>query len=120
MRNRNTIEFLGICAKQLCTYTNELLLVARFKTYSRDVIDAAQHAHARAVPVVAITDFALSPLKPLASVCFELGQGANAAFRSLVAPLCLAQALVVSVGHRLLTPTAPRRRRRVAHQANAS
>ncbi|HEY6132385.1 MAG TPA: MurR/RpiR family transcriptional regulator [Rubrivivax sp.] len=85
----------------------ELLLVASFKNYSRDVIDAAQAAHARGVPVVAITDFALSPLKPHAKVCFELGQGSNAAFRSLVAPLCLAQALVVSVGHRLVAPRRP-------------
>jgi DNA-binding MurR/RpiR family transcriptional regulator len=92
---------------------DELLLVASFKDYSRDVIDAAQGAHARGVPVVAITDFALSPLKPHAQVCFELGQGPNPAFRSLVAPLCLAQALVVSVGHRLVSPRrAPARKAR--------
>ena len=70
----------------------------------------------RGVPVIAITDSALSPLKPSARVCFELGQAPSAAFRSLVAPMCLAQALVVSVGHKLAeaTPraargTAPRR-----------
>lgn len=83
---------------------DDVLLVASFKNYSRDVIDAAQAAQQRAVPVVAITDFALSPLKPHAKVCFELGQGPNPAFRSLVAPLCLSQALVVSVGHRLVSP----------------
>ncbi len=83
---------------------DELLLVTSFKNYSPEVVDAAAKAHARGVPVVAITDFALSPLKPHADVCFELGQGADAAFRSLVAPLCLAQALVVSVGHRLVAP----------------
>ncbi|MBX3605962.1 MAG: MurR/RpiR family transcriptional regulator [Piscinibacter sp.] len=84
--------------------SDELLLVASFKDYSRDVIDAAQTAHQRGVPVLAITDFALSPLKPHATVCFELGQGPNPAFRSLVAPLCLSQALVVSVGHQLVSP----------------
>jgi len=84
--------------------SDELLLVTSFKNYSPDVIAAAASAHARGVPVVAITDFALSPLKPHARVCFELGPGADAAFRSLVAPLCLAQALVVSVGHRLVAP----------------
>lgn len=82
----------------------ELLLVASFRNYSRDVIAAAEAAHRRGVVVVAITDSALSPLKPHASVCFELGLGPNAAFRSLVAPLCLAQALVVGVGHRLVAP----------------
>jgi DNA-binding MurR/RpiR family transcriptional regulator len=91
--------------------SNELLLVASFKNYSPAVIEAAQAAHARGVPVVAITDFALSPLKPHARICFELGQGTDAAFRSLVAPLCLAQALVVSVGHRLVAPRRPAARK---------
>ena len=101
--------------------TDELLLVASFKTYSRDVIEAAESSHARGVPVVAITDFALSPLKPHASVCFELGQGADAAFRSLVAPLCLAQALVVSVGHRLVAPKqAPARKSSARKQAKGT
>jgi DNA-binding MurR/RpiR family transcriptional regulator len=84
--------------------SHELLLVTSFKNYSPEVVAAAQGAHARGVPVVAITDFALSPLKAPARVCFELGPGADAAFRSLVGPLCLAQALVVSVGHRLVAP----------------
>ena len=84
---------------------DELLLVTSFKNYSPEVVEAAAGAHARGVPVVAITDFALSPLKPHARVCFELGPGPDAAFRSLVAPLCLAQALVVSVGHRLVAPS---------------
>lgn len=100
---------------------DELLLVASFKDYSRDVIDAAQAAHARGVPVVAITDFALSPLKPHAQVCFELGQGPNPAFRSLVAPLCLAQALVVSVGHQLVTPQrAPARTAKAGSKRNGA
>jgi DNA-binding MurR/RpiR family transcriptional regulator len=82
--------------------TDEVLVVASFQNYSRDVIDAAEAAHARGVPVIAITDFALSPLKPHARICFELGQAADTPFRSLVGPMCLAQALVVSVGHRLV------------------
>jgi DNA-binding MurR/RpiR family transcriptional regulator len=79
----------------------ELLLVTSFKNYSQDVVQAAEQARARGITVIAITDFALSPLKPHATVCFELGQGPDAAFRSLVAPLCLAQALVVGTGHEL-------------------
>lgn len=86
--------------------SDELLLVSSFKNYSPDVIAAAQVAHERGVPVVAITDFALSPLKPHARVCFTLGQGPGTAFRSLVGPLCVAQALVVSVGHQLVAPRA--------------
>lgn len=81
--------------------SRDVLLVASFHSYSPEVVSAAAAAHTRGVPVVAITDSAFSPLKPLARVCFELGGGSEPTFRSLVAPLCLAQALVVGVGHRL-------------------
>ena len=84
----------------------DVLLVASFQPYSPQVIEAARACAARGVPVVAITDTALSPLKAPSAVCFELGQGPNPAFRSLVAPMCVAQALVVSAGHRLTAPKA--------------
>jgi DNA-binding MurR/RpiR family transcriptional regulator len=87
----------------------DMLIVASFKNYSPQVVEAAELAKSRGLPVVAITDHSLSPLKRPATVCFELGQGPSAAFRSLVAPLCLAQALVVSAGHGLVTPTKRRR-----------
>jgi DNA-binding MurR/RpiR family transcriptional regulator len=87
----------------------ELLLVTSFKNYSQDVVNAAEAARARGITVIAITDFALSPLKPHAHLCFELGQGPDVNFRSLVAPLCLAQALVVATGHQLAKAPAARR-----------
>ena len=89
----------------------EVLLAASFKNYSPQVIEVAQEARAKGLQVVAITDHALSPLKPSATVCFELGHGPDAAFRSLVAPLCLAQALVVSTGQQLVMPRRQRRGR---------
>jgi DNA-binding MurR/RpiR family transcriptional regulator len=79
----------------------EVLIVVSFRNYSSGVIEAASACHARGVPVIAITDSPLSPLKPAAKVCFELGDDSSRPFRSLVAPLCLAQALVVSTGHHL-------------------
>ena len=86
----------------------EVLLAASFRNYSPDVIATAAACRERGATVIAITDSTLSPLKPLADVCFELGDDSAQAFRSLVAPLCLAQALVVSTGHRLAA-AAPRR-----------
>jgi DNA-binding MurR/RpiR family transcriptional regulator len=80
---------------------DDLLIVASFHSYSQDVVDAAAALHKQGVPVVALTDSALSPLKATATVCFEIGERAQAAFRSLVAPMCLAQALVISAGHKL-------------------
>lgn len=92
----------------------DVLLVASFKPYAPEVIEAARQAHGRGVPVVAITDSALSPLKPVTDVCFELGTGVYPAFRSLVAPLCLAQALVVSTGDLLTVPNSQRNKSRAA------
>ncbi|MES2581824.1 MAG: MurR/RpiR family transcriptional regulator [Pseudomonadota bacterium] len=95
----------------------DVLLAASFRSYSPEVVDVAAKAHALGVQVIAITDGPLSPLKPSARVCLELADDSSKPFRSLVAPLCLAQALVVSVGHQLAekpttTPgrTAPRRK----------
>jgi DNA-binding MurR/RpiR family transcriptional regulator len=80
---------------------DDVLIVTSFHSYTQAVIDAADAAHARGIPVIAITDSALSPLKPSARLCFELGSSSDRPFRSLVAPLCLAQALVVTAGHLL-------------------
>jgi DNA-binding MurR/RpiR family transcriptional regulator len=90
----------------------DVLLVTSFKDYSPEVIDAAAAAKARGVPVIAITDHALSPLKPQASVCLLVGIGAAAPVRSLVAPMCLAQALVVGTGQCLVEPRKAARRKR--------
>lgn len=88
---------------------DEVLLVVTFKNYSSEVVEAAKEARARGVQVVAMTDHALSPVKPVASVCLEVGAGApTAPVRSLVAPMCLAQALVVTTGQCLVAPGARR------------
>jgi DNA-binding MurR/RpiR family transcriptional regulator len=93
----------------------DVLVVTSFHSYSPEVVDAAVAAHQSGIAVLAITDSAFSPLKPAARVCFELGGASEPAFRSLVAPFCLAQALVVGVGHRLAEVAArpaPKRTRR--------
>jgi DNA-binding MurR/RpiR family transcriptional regulator len=92
----------------------DVLLAVSFRNYSPDVIEAAAACHGRGVPVLAMTDSALSPLKPYAKVAFELGDDSRRPFRSLVGPLCLAQALVVSTGH-YVTGTPESRRPRAGH-----
>ena len=79
----------------------EVLIAVSFRNYSAGVVDAAADCRGRGVPVIAITDSPLSPLKASARVSLELGDDSSRPFRSLVAPLCLAQALVVSTGHHL-------------------
>jgi DNA-binding MurR/RpiR family transcriptional regulator len=80
---------------------DDVLIVASFPTYSPEVIDAATKANDSGIPVIAITDGPLSPLRNLSRVCLELGVDSTQVFRSLVAPMCLAQALVVGAGYRL-------------------
>ncbi len=92
----------GMLSEALKNITaRDALIVTSFRSYSQPVIDAAGLAHEQGVSVIAITDSALSPLKPFARVSFEVGSTVDQPFRSLVAPLCLAQALVVTAGHHL-------------------
>jgi DNA-binding MurR/RpiR family transcriptional regulator len=79
----------------------DALLVVSFRNYTPDVLAIAQDCYKREVPVVAITDHALSPLALAARVCFQIDERPTRPFPMLVAPLCLAQALVVAVGEAL-------------------
>ena len=79
----------------------DALVVVSFKNYTPEVIEVAQACHARKVPVIAITDNALSPLAQPAKVCFQIEESTSQPFRMLVAPMCLAQALVVSLGEQI-------------------
>jgi pimeloyl-ACP methyl ester carboxylesterase len=85
----------------------DVLVAVSFRNYSPDVIESAADAHRRRVDVVVITDSAVSPLAGNATVAFDLGDPSDRPFRSLVEPMCLAQALVVSVGHELAKPAKP-------------
>jgi DNA-binding MurR/RpiR family transcriptional regulator len=79
----------------------DALIVVSFKNYTPEVIEVAQSCHTRKVPVIAITDNALSPLARHAKVCFQIEEKTSKPFRMLVAPMCLAQALVVAVGEQI-------------------
>ena len=74
----------------------DVLLAVSFRNYSPDVIELAADAWRRGVDVVVITDSAVSPLARNATVAFDLGDPSDRPFRSLVEPMCLAQALVIS------------------------
>ena len=84
----------------------DVLIAASFRHYSPEVVNAADTAAKIGASVIAITDGPLSPLKISSRVCLELADDSSKPFRSLVAPLCLAQALVVSTGHQLAEQSA--------------
>jgi DNA-binding MurR/RpiR family transcriptional regulator len=76
----------------------DTLIVISFRNYTSEVIEIARETHSRGVPVIALTDHALSPLARSATVCFQIEASNTKPFRMLVAPICLAQALAVAVG----------------------
>lgn len=77
----------------------DLLIVASFRNYSPEVVEAAARCRRSGVPVIALTDQAVSPLAESATLRFDLGDNLALPFRSLVAPMCAAQALVMAVGY---------------------
>jgi len=78
-----------------------VLIAASFRNYTAEVVEAADAAHQQGATVIAVTDAAVSPLARAARVTIEIGDDPGVPFRTLVAPLCAAQALVMAVGYAL-------------------
>jgi len=81
---------------------NDAVIVVSFPPYSPTVVELLAEQSQRGVTTVSITDSAISPVAMEATVTFGIKQQEERAFRSLVAPMCLAQSLVVGLGHRLV------------------
>jgi DNA-binding MurR/RpiR family transcriptional regulator len=86
----------------------DLLFSISFRFYAKEVVSITEAAFAAGVPVVAISDSTLSPLAKCATVLFPISEGEYAFSRSLAAPMCLAQALMVALAARLQNDPAPR------------
>ena len=78
----------------------DLFLAISFAPYAQATLDLARHAHARGVPLVAITDAINSPFHGLGATALTVNEVDVGAFRSLSATLSLAIALAVAVGTR--------------------
>jgi DNA-binding MurR/RpiR family transcriptional regulator len=77
----------------------DVLVIVSFKDYAPEVVRVTTEVAARGIPIVAVTDNPLSPVASLATVSLEIAEAKVRPFRSLVAPICLAQSIVVAVGH---------------------
>lgn len=81
---------------------DDILIAISFRDYSPDIVSVVDIASKRGVPLIAVTDSPLSPIAAPAMVSFEIRSATeDRPFRSLVAPMALAQALVVALGHHL-------------------
>lgn len=75
----------------------DALIAISFKTYNADTARLFPDLVSRNVPAVAITDSLLSPVVQGAEVVFEIPDMPEAALRTMVAPMCLAQSLAVGL-----------------------
>ncbi len=75
----------------------DALIAISFKTYNPDTARLFPELVTRNVPAVAITDSLLSPIVQGAGVVFEIPDMPEAALRTMVAPMCLAQSLAVGL-----------------------
>ena len=78
----------------------DALIAVSFSPYAPFTVDLAKRARRASVPIVVITDSALSPLAGLADVRFEVVESDFGSFRSLSATFCLAMTLAVAVGEK--------------------
>ena len=71
-----------------------------FAPYAAESAAQAQSLSDRGIPVIGLTDSALSPLAASTAIWFELVEADHAGFRSLSASMAFAMALTVSVAER--------------------
>ncbi len=79
----------------------DLLFAVSFRFYANEVVNVVEETAARGVPIVAISDSTLSPLAKNTQVLFAVPEHEYTFSRSLAAPMCLAQALIVTLASRL-------------------
>lgn len=88
----------GAWADQLLALrANDLLVVVSQAPYTRQTVEAAQQAHDRGVPVLALTDSSLSPLARLAQQTLLFDSTSPSFFHSMTGALALAETLVECV-----------------------
>ena len=80
---------------------SDLLFAVSFRFYANEVVNIVEECAGRGVPVVAISDSTLSPFAKNTRVLFAIPEHEYTFSRSLAAPMCLAQALIVALASRL-------------------
>jgi len=75
----------------------DALVAISFRTYNPDTAKVFPEIVALGVPTITITDSLLSPIVDGAEIVFEIPDMPEAALRTMVAPMCLAQTLAVGL-----------------------
>ena len=85
---------------------DDVIVAISFKSYSPAVAEIVSEQAEAGVRIISITDSVLSPIFASAQVAFELPEQEPHEFRTLVAPMCLAQSIAIGVGHQLASKRA--------------
>lgn len=80
---------------------NDLLIAVSFRFYANEVVNIVEEASQASVPIIAISDSSLSPLAKPAALLFTVPEHEYTFSRSLAAPMCLAQGLMIALAARL-------------------
>ena len=79
----------------------DVLIAVSFRFYADEVVNIVEEAAERGIDIVAISDSTLSPLAKGARVLLAVPEHEDTFSRSLAAPMCLAQALMVGLAAQL-------------------
>ena len=85
---------------------SDVMIVVSFRFYATEVVNIVEASAKSGIPIIAISDSTLSPLTNSARILFAVPEHDYTFSRSLAAPICLAQALTVSVAARVQHNTA--------------
>jgi len=97
------LDSAGGLATQMSKIATEkdVLIAVSFRYYATEVVNIVDDLANRGVPVIGITDTTLSPLAKSSKVIFDVPERDHAFSRSLAAPICLAQGLMLGLAARL-------------------
>jgi DNA-binding MurR/RpiR family transcriptional regulator len=79
----------------------DVLVAVSFRYYAHEVVSIAESAGKQGTGIIAITDGTLSPLAKSATVLFSVPEHRHTFSRSIAAPMCISQALVLAAAARL-------------------
>ena len=79
----------------------DVLIAVSFRYYANEVVSIVESAGSEGSKIVAISDGTLSPLAKSASVLFSVPEHRHTFSRSIAAPMCISQALVLAAAARL-------------------
>lgn len=87
----------------------DVLIAVSFRFYANEVVNIVEEAARAEVPIIAVSDSTLSPLMKPSAILFSVPEHDYTFSRSLAAPMCLVQALMVAVAARVQSnPKNPR------------